>query len=136
MLEVNVQGSKEIPGRKVPSMNKSLRMRLGAVVLALLTLAAVIFSVLNFQQRSRFIQPDDGVTWVDVSQPAGVTALHVVPGSPADRAGIRQGDSVESVRGVRDRESDRRHAGDLARRDRGRKCITRSGGTGTRWMFR
>ncbi|HWF40132.1 MAG TPA: ATP-binding protein [Candidatus Acidoferrales bacterium] len=82
-------------------MNKTLRMRLGAVALALLTLAAVIFSVLNFQQRSRFIQPDDGVTWVDVSQPAGVRALHVVPGSPADRAGVRQGDSVESVQGVR-----------------------------------
>jgi two-component system, NtrC family, sensor kinase len=75
-------------------------MRLGAVVLALLTLAAVIFSVLNFQQRSRFVQPDDGVTWVDTSQPQGVTALHVVPGSPADRAGIRQGDNVESIRGV------------------------------------
>ena len=43
-------------------------MRLGAVVLALLTLAAVIFAVLNFQQRSRFIQPDDGVTWMDVPQ--------------------------------------------------------------------
>jgi two-component system NtrC family sensor kinase len=75
-------------------------MRLGAVVLALLTLAAVIFSVLNFQQRSRFIQPDDGVTWVDVAQPAGVVALHIVPSSPADRAGIRQGDYVESVHGV------------------------------------
>ncbi len=81
-------------------MDRTLRMRLGAVVLALLTLAAVIFSVLNFQQRSRFIQPDDGVTWVDAPQGQGVTALHVVPGSPAERAGIRQGDYVESVRGV------------------------------------
>jgi two-component system, NtrC family, sensor kinase len=80
-------------------MNKGLRMRLGAVILALLTVAAVVFSVLNFQQRSRFIQPDDGVTWVDAPE-VGVTALHVVPGSPADRAGIRQGDFVESVRGV------------------------------------
>jgi two-component system NtrC family sensor kinase len=81
-------------------MNKGLRMRLGAVVLALLTVAAVVFAILNFQQRSRFIQPDDGVTWVDGPQSHAVTALHVVPGSPADRAGIRQGDSVESIRGV------------------------------------
>src|SRR5215469_16857279 len=80
-------------------MNKSLRMRLGAVLLALLTVTAVVFAVLNFQQRSRFVQPDDGVTWVDTSQ-VGVTALHVVPGSPAERAGIRQGDLVEAVRGV------------------------------------
>jgi len=43
-------------------MNEHLRIRLGAVTLALLTLAAVIFATLNFQQRSRFILPDDGVT--------------------------------------------------------------------------
>ncbi|HEX4485688.1 MAG TPA: hypothetical protein VH088_05440, partial [Terriglobales bacterium] len=92
--------SKEIPRSLISSMDKSLRMRLGAVVLVLLTLAAVVFSVLNFQQRSRFIQPDDGVAWVDVAQPAGVVALHIVPNSPADRAGIRQGDYVESVHGV------------------------------------
>ncbi len=81
-------------------MNKSLQMRLGAVVLALLTLAAVIFSVLNFQQRSRFIQPDDGVTWVDAPQGRGVTAWHVVPGSAGDRAGIRQDDYVDAIRGT------------------------------------
>ena len=79
-------------------MNEHLRTRLGAVALAVLTLAAVVFSVLNYQQRSRFIQPDDGVTWMDSAQ--GVVAWHVVPGSPADRAGIQQGDYVESVRGV------------------------------------
>jgi PAS domain S-box-containing protein len=79
-------------------MNDGLRMRLGAVVLALLTLAAVIFAVLNFQQRSRFILPDDGVTWMD--SPQGVVAWHVVPDSPAAKAGIKQGDLVGSVRGV------------------------------------
>jgi len=72
-------------------------MRLGAVVLALLTLAAVIFAVLNFQQRSRFILPDDGVTWMDSAQ--GVVAWHVVADSPAAKAGIKQGDVVQSVRG-------------------------------------
>ena len=35
-------------------MNDSLRIRLGAVTLALLTLAAMIFAALNFQQRTRF----------------------------------------------------------------------------------
>jgi two-component system, NtrC family, sensor kinase len=79
-------------------MNDHLRIRLGAVTLALLTLAAMIFAFLNFQQRSRFIGPDDGVTWMDSAQ--GVVAWHVVPGAPADRAGIKQGDYVESVRGV------------------------------------
>ncbi|MGA8366062.1 MAG: ATP-binding protein [Candidatus Acidiferrales bacterium] len=79
-------------------MNNSLRMRLGAVILALLTAAAVVFAILNFQQRSRFISPDDGVTWMDTAQ--GVMAWHVTAGSPADRAGIRQGDYVESIHGT------------------------------------
>jgi two-component system, NtrC family, sensor kinase len=78
-------------------MNDSLRMRFGAVILALLTVAAVIFAVLNFEQRSRFVLPDDGVTWLDT--PQGVTAWHIVPDSPAAKAGLRQGDYVESVRG-------------------------------------
>ncbi len=79
-------------------MNNSLRMRLGAVILVLVTLAAVIFAVLNFQQCSRFIVPDDGVTWMDTAQ--GVVAWDVAAGSPADRAGIRRGDYVEAIRGT------------------------------------
>jgi two-component system, NtrC family, sensor kinase len=79
-------------------MNDHLRTRLGAVVLALVTLAAIVFAALNFQQRSRFILPDDGVTWMDSTQ--GVVAWHVVPGSPADRAGVREGDDVQSVAAV------------------------------------
>ena len=64
-------------------MNGSLRIRLGAVILALLTMVAVTFAILNFQQRSQFIVPEDGVTWID--SPQGVTAWHIVPSSPADR---------------------------------------------------
>jgi two-component system NtrC family sensor kinase len=73
-------------------------MRLGAVVLAVVTLTAVIFAYLNFQQRSKYILPDDGVTWMD--SPQGVVAWHVVADSPAARAGIKQGDYVRTVRGV------------------------------------
>jgi two-component system, NtrC family, sensor kinase len=79
-------------------MNSRLSLRLGAVSLALLTMAAVVFAVLNFQQRNRFVIPDDGVTWMDTAQ--GVMAWHVVPASPADKSGIRQGDYAESIRGV------------------------------------
>src|ERR1700684_3993096 len=79
-------------------MKDGLRLRLGAVTLALLTLAAVIFAVLNFQQRSRFIVPDDGVTWMDTAN--GVMAWHVVSGMPGDRAGIKQGDYIESLHGT------------------------------------
>ncbi len=73
-------------------------MRLGAVTLALLTVAAVVFAILNFQQRSRYVLPVDGVTWMDSSQ--GVMAWHVVADSPAAKAGIKEGDQIEAVGGV------------------------------------
>jgi two-component system, NtrC family, sensor kinase len=79
-------------------MNSQLRIRFGAAVLALLTVAAIVFAALNFQQRSRVTVPDDGVTWVASAH--GVVAWHVTLGSPADVAGIKKGDLVENVRGV------------------------------------
>ncbi|MGH9572373.1 MAG: ATP-binding protein [Candidatus Acidiferrales bacterium] len=79
-------------------MNNSLRLRLGAVSLVLLTLAAVVFAALNFQQRYRFVPPTDGATWVDMAH--GVTAKAVMPGSPASTAGIRTGDGLVAVQGT------------------------------------
>ena len=79
-------------------MNDSLRMRVGAVTLALLTLAAVIFGVLNFQQRRLYDTPDDGVSWLDTAQ--GVQAWSVAENSPAAKAGIKTGDYLKSIRGV------------------------------------
>jgi two-component system NtrC family sensor kinase len=79
-------------------MNDSLRMRLGAVVVALLTVAAIVFGVLNFQQRATFQTPDDGVSWEDT--PEGVRAWHVAAGSPAEAAGVRKGDLLKAVNGT------------------------------------
>jgi two-component system NtrC family sensor kinase len=68
---------------------------LGAAVLALATLAAIIFGVINFQQRTMFMAPDDGVSWIEGQ--SGVVAWHVTPHSPAANAGIRSGDRVLAV---------------------------------------
>jgi PAS domain S-box-containing protein len=79
-------------------MKQNLRVSLGAVVLALTTLAAVIFAWLNFVQRGTFETPDDGVAWLDTSY--GAEAWKLAANSPAARAGIRPGDVLIAINGV------------------------------------
>src|ERR1700686_458105 len=79
-------------------MRQNLRVRVGAVVLALATLAAIVFAWLNFVQRSRYDQVDDGVAWSD--GPAGVEAWKVAADSPASAAGIHPGDTLLAINDV------------------------------------
>ncbi len=79
-------------------MKQNLRVSLGAVVLALATLAAVIFAWLNFVQREEFESPDDGVAWMDGVH--GARAWKLAPNSPAVRAGIRPDDILVAINGV------------------------------------
>jgi len=71
-------------------MEKSLINRLQATVLALATAGLIVLAVLNLRQDSEFPQPDDGVWWREVQ--GGLEATKVLPDSPAQRAGIEQGD--------------------------------------------
>src|ERR1700674_2063375 len=73
-------------------------LRVGAILLALVTVAAVIFGIINFQQRLLFDVPDDGVSWLD--SPQGVQALFVAPNAPAERAGIKAGDQLVAIDGL------------------------------------
>ena len=79
-------------------MKQTLRVSLGAVVLALATLAAMIFAWLNFVQRTEFETPDDGVAWLDTNR--GVQAWRVATNSPAARAGVHEGDLLLAINGV------------------------------------
>ena len=79
-------------------MRQKLRVRVGAVVLALATLAAIVFSWYNFLQRARYDLVDDGVAWSD--GPSGVEAWKVAPDSPASAAGIRSGDVLLAINDV------------------------------------
>jgi two-component system, NtrC family, sensor kinase len=79
-------------------MKQNLRVSLGAVVLALATLAAMVFAWLNFVQRTQFESPDDGVVWLDTTQ--GVQAQQVAPSSPAARAGVHVGDYLVAINGT------------------------------------
>ncbi len=80
------------------TMKQNLRVSLGAVVLALATLAAMIFAWLNFVQRETFDAPDDGVAWLDTAN--GAQAWKLAPNSPAARAGVRPGDLLISINNV------------------------------------
>jgi S1-C subfamily serine protease len=75
--------------------NDNLGVRLGAAVLALTTLAAIVFGIINFQQRAIFSTPDDGVSWRDTL--SGVIAWNIAPNSPAANAGIRTDDKVIAI---------------------------------------
>src|SRR6266478_1887250 len=79
-------------------MRQNLRVSLGAVVLALATLAAVIFALINFDQRTRFEVVYDGVAWLDTDH--GIEASLISPNSPATRAGIHQGDVLLRFNGA------------------------------------
>ena len=80
-------------------MKQNLRVSLGAVVLALATLAAVIFAYINFQQRAKYELVDDGVAWLDTDH--GVEAWKSVPGSSGALAGVRPGDVWSRLTGSR-----------------------------------
>jgi signal transduction histidine kinase len=84
-----------------------LRNQLVNALLVILTVAACVSAFVNFQQNfhpeKRFRLPEDGVTWVDRTQPGKPTvvkALHVASGSPGEHAGIRPGDTLLKVQGT------------------------------------
>jgi hypothetical protein len=87
---------------------RELRLQLTNALLMIVTVAVVVAAAINFQQQSKFHTPDDGVTWVDriVSDGQGAVesrpvATYVAPGSPAEKAGIHEGDSLISIDGLR-----------------------------------
>ena len=71
-------------------METSLFNRLQATVLAVATAGLIVLAVFNLRQEAQFQQPDDGVWWREVQ--GGLEAVKVLPDSPAQRAGIQQGD--------------------------------------------
>jgi signal transduction histidine kinase len=79
-------------------MFQELKFQLSTAILTILTLAASVSAVINFQQQNRFRLPEDGVIWVERHNT--VEALYVKPGGPASNAGIHTGDRLLSIGGV------------------------------------
>jgi len=78
---------------------RELKDQFVGALLVILTVALVVAAAINLQQQDRFHLPDDGVTWTD--QGGGVQAIYIVPGSAADRAGLRVGDTLVAIEGHR-----------------------------------
>ncbi|MGA2019764.1 MAG: ATP-binding protein [Candidatus Sulfotelmatobacter sp.] len=79
------------------SMNRESQVRFVAVVLFLLTVAAVVFAGFNLDAEMKSAVPDDGVWWVE--QGGRLTADRVDPNGPGARSGIKPGDQLISING-------------------------------------
>jgi two-component system, NtrC family, sensor kinase len=77
-------------------MRKDSLIRVSAIVLAILTVATIVFASINFQKENLYQTPDDGAWWVE--QNGALIAKRVVPGGAAEKAGIKAGDRLLSAR--------------------------------------
>jgi len=78
-------------------MQKSFQTRVSVVLLAIFTLAAVVFAGINLAQEADEQTPIDGVTWFEAE--GGLQAHRVAQGGPGQRAGIEPGDLLVEVNG-------------------------------------
>ena len=78
-------------------MNRESQARFVAVLLFLLTVAAVVFAGFNFQTEQNSSAPDDGVWWVEHN--GHLVADRVDPNGPGAKAGIKAGDELAAVNG-------------------------------------
>ncbi|MBS1858937.1 MAG: PAS domain S-box protein [Acidobacteria bacterium] len=80
-------------------MLQELKFQFSTAILTILTLAAGVSAVINFQQQNRFQLPEDGVIWVE--RKGAVEALYVKPNGPGANGGIHVGDQLLTIDGVR-----------------------------------
>ncbi len=86
------------PRRATPpfqSMNREFQVRFTAVLLSLLTAAAVVLAWVNFQKERDFQVPYDGVWWIE--RGGSLIADRVEPNGPGAKAGIKTGDRLAAV---------------------------------------
>jgi PAS domain S-box-containing protein len=72
--------------------------RLLAILLAVVTLAAIGLAIANLVQEASYPAPTDGARWIETD--GGLRAYIVPSGTPADKAGIHQGDILTAINGV------------------------------------
>src|SRR5271165_4552409 len=78
-------------------MNREFEARFTAILLALLTVAAIVFAGFNYRIEHQSSIPDDGAWWMERN--GHLVADRLEPNGSAARAGIRRGDEVVSING-------------------------------------
>ena len=78
-------------------MNRDFQIRFTAILLALLTTAAVVYAGYNLSAERQFQIPDDGVWWFE--HQGRLTANRVEAGGPGTRAGVKVGDQLTAIDG-------------------------------------
>ncbi|HET9742902.1 MAG TPA: ATP-binding protein [Terriglobales bacterium] len=78
-------------------MARETQLRAAAVVLALCTVAVIVFGIINFQKERDFLVPDDGIWWLENA--GHLYAQRVNSGGPGERAGIKAGDVLAEING-------------------------------------
>jgi two-component system NtrC family sensor kinase len=77
------------------AMNRESQVRSVAVILFLLTVAAVVFAGFNFNAEWKFQVPKDGVWWIE--HDGHLIADRVDSSGPGAKAGIKPGDELVSI---------------------------------------
>ncbi len=85
------------PGVTPKSMNRESQARFVAVLLFLLTVAAVVFAGFNFTKEGQSAVPDDGVWWVERN--GHLVAERVDAHGQGAQAGIKANDELVAVNG-------------------------------------
>jgi two-component system, NtrC family, sensor kinase len=85
-------------GVPLKPMNRESQVRSVAVLLFVLTVAAVIFAGFNLNSELHIQVPDDGVWWVENG--GRLTADRVEADGPGAKSGIKPGDQLISINGV------------------------------------
>ena len=99
-MAANVQNLSRVssplrPATPPQSMNREFQTRFTAILLTLLTAAAVIYAGYNFQAERAFPVPSDGAWWVE--RGGTLVAERVETDGPASRAGVKIGDQLTAV---------------------------------------
>ncbi len=100
LLEVSTTSPRPQSGGSGPvpkPMNRESQARFVAVLLSLLTVAAVVFAGFNFVKERDTAVPDDGVWWIERS--GHLVADRVDPKGRAAEAGIKAGDELVAING-------------------------------------